>query len=123
MPQSLCKRGRASPLTNLLLANNQLTGSLNLSACLNLFQIDASVSTLMWVDTLLISMNCANKYEQGWKQSEISSDDPPQHNSLSGILPSPEQSNNLQVVQLAYNNFSTLLAGEHVFELNLLQNG
>ncbi len=44
IPASLCQFGRASPLVNLYLHNNNLTGSLNISNCGSLTLIDVSVS-------------------------------------------------------------------------------
>ena len=41
---NLCREGVYSALTDLLLSDNQLTGTLNLSYCSNLFIVDVSVS-------------------------------------------------------------------------------
>ncbi len=44
VPSSLCKLGLASPLLNLVLSSNSLTGSLNVSTCGSLYSVDVSVS-------------------------------------------------------------------------------
>ncbi|GAX78739.1 hypothetical protein CEUSTIGMA_g6176.t1 [Chlamydomonas eustigma] len=46
VPGSLCSLGLNSPLINLLLLNNQLTGTLNISACGNLNYIDVTNNQL-----------------------------------------------------------------------------
>ncbi len=46
LPSNLCEQGRKSPLIDLVIGGNQLTGLLNISTCGNLFFIDATVSVL-----------------------------------------------------------------------------
>ena len=43
LPSSLCVLGQASPLSDLIIGYNQLTGSLDISTCVNLFFVDATV--------------------------------------------------------------------------------
>ena len=46
MPSDLCSPDGLSPLSDLFLYNNNLTGNLNVSNCLNLILLDASFNNL-----------------------------------------------------------------------------
>ena len=46
VPSDLCSPAAHSPLSDLFLDNNQLTGTLNVSSCLNLILLEASSNNL-----------------------------------------------------------------------------
>ena len=130
--------GKNSPLIDLSISDNQLTGVLNISTCGNLFYIDASVSSKKGAVMLFRDRISQTKRPGLLRPSRIMYDlfisQPPmiphlcilhlclQANNFSGYLPTPEAYNHLHVVHLSFNNLSSVMEGTRITDMSLAYN-
>jgi hypothetical protein len=55
LPSGLCKQGPNSPLNNLFIARNLLTGPLNISTCGNLYFMDCAVRSIRSLNMISVA--------------------------------------------------------------------